>query len=247
MVPQPRTGSFSPNPAAQTIYTGLAQSPLSSLPGALSAGASPSTSSPTGNTLTKIAVAQVYLLLSTIKEDKDDPHKWDAQTESLQKVCRPLLTPRILPAHEALPLSARRLLIAFHCSQLIDDHGMDVFTRYFSRLVATNAAQIFPSLNRAVAPSNANNYHLLVAEMRKLSHDFKQARQIAESIETGTEDIFRDFDLSTFMEHFGLDALEKTLLSLAFKLGPRTDLKTKGILRLSCSLRDSIGFANPTP
>jgi CCR4-NOT transcription complex subunit 1 len=65
--------------------------------------------------------------------------------------------------------------------------------------------------------------------MRKLSHEVNQARKIAESIETGTEDIFRDFDLSTFMEHFKLDALEKTILALAFKLGSRPDLKTKGM------------------
>jgi CCR4-NOT transcription complex subunit 1 len=86
MLPQPRTGSFSPNQTTQPIYTGLSQSPHPSYAGAPSAGASPSTSSPTGNTLTKIAVAQVYLLLSTIKQDRDDPHKWDVQTESLRKV-----------------------------------------------------------------------------------------------------------------------------------------------------------------
>lgn len=103
---------------------------------------------------------------------------------------------------------------------------MDVFTKYFARLVAANASQIFPGLNRPVA--NPGNYHLLAAEMKKLSREFPQARKIAESIETGTEDIFRDFDLSGFMEHFQLDALEKTLLALAFKLGTRTDLKTKG-------------------
>lgn len=103
---------------------------------------------------------------------------------------------------------------------------MEVFSRYFSRLVAGNAPQIFPGLNRPVA--NPGNYHLLVTEMRKLSRDVGQARKIAESIETGTEDVFRDFDLSTFMEHFKLDALEKTILALAFKLGSRPDLKTKG-------------------
>jgi CCR4-NOT transcription complex subunit 1 len=105
---------------------------------------------------------------------------------------------------------------------------MDVFTKYFARLVAANAAQIFPGLNRPA--SNPGNYHLLVAEMRKLSREFPQARKIAESIETGSEDIFREFDLSTFMEHFKLDALQKTLLALAFKLGSRSDLKTKGEL-----------------
>mgnify|MGYP007135338131 CR=1 FL=1 len=105
-----------------------------------------------------------------------------------------------------------------------------MYTRYFARLVASNAGQIFPGLNRPV--TNPGNYHLLVAEMQKLSHDFSQARKIAESIETGTEDIFRDFDLSTFMEHFQLDALEKTLLALAFKLGNRPDLRARGELRL---------------
>jgi hypothetical protein len=30
------------------------------------------------------------------------------------------------------------------------------------------------------------------------------------------------------MEHFKLDSLEKTILALAFKMGSRPDLKTKG-------------------
>lgn len=105
---------------------------------------------------------------------------------------------------------------------------MEVFSKYFTRLVAGNAPQIFPGLNRPSA--NPGNYHILVQEMRKIVTEPNQATKIAESVETGTEDIFRDFDLSTFMEHFKLDALEKTLLALAFKLGSRSDLKTKGKL-----------------
>ncbi|KAM6523461.1 CCR4-NOT core subunit cdc39 [Fusarium solani] len=198
MVPPPRAGSFSPNPA-QTLQTGSSHSPHPSQAAILSAGASPSASSPTGtNSLTKIVVAQVYLLLSTIKEDKDRA-KWELQVDQLKK--------------------------------LIDEHGMEVFSKYFTRLVAGNAPQIFPGLNRPV--SNPGNYHILVGEMRKIAHDPEQASKIAESIESGTEDIFRDFDLSTFMEHFKLDALEKTLLALAFKLGSRTDLKTKADAILS--------------
>ncbi|GJN71949.1 hypothetical protein PLIIFM63780_005713 [Purpureocillium lilacinum] len=198
MVPPPRVGSFSPNPS-QTLQTGTSHSPHPSHGGVLSAGASPSTSSPTGaNPLTKIVVAQVYLLLSTIKEDKDRA-RWELQVEQLHK--------------------------------LIDEHGMEVFSKYFTRLVAGNAPQIFPGLNRPVA--NPGNYHILVAEMRKIAHDVDQASKIAESVESGTEDIFRDFDLSTFMEHFKLDALEKTLLALAFKTGSRSDLKTKADAILS--------------
>ena len=86
MVPPSRTGTFSPNPA-QALQTGIGHSPHPSQTGGLSSGASPSASSPTGtSSLTKIVVAQVYLLLSTIKEDKDDQSKWDLHTESLRKV-----------------------------------------------------------------------------------------------------------------------------------------------------------------
>ncbi|KJZ73239.1 hypothetical protein HIM_07436 [Hirsutella minnesotensis 3608] len=198
MVPPQRAGSFSPNPA-QTLQTGTGHSPHPSHAGVLSAGASPSASSPTGtNSLTKIVVAQVYLLLSTIKEDKDRA-KWELQVDQLRK--------------------------------LIDEHGMEVFSKYFTRLVAGNAPQIFPGLNRPVA--NPGNYHILANEMRKIAHDVDQASKIAESVESGTEDIFRDFDLSTFMEHFKLDALEKTLLALAFKTSSRSDLKSKADAILS--------------
>ncbi|TRX90854.1 hypothetical protein FHL15_008258 [Xylaria flabelliformis] len=204
MVPPPtshsRSGTFSPVPA-QGLQTGLTHSPHPSQTGPLSAGASPSTSSPTtgnNNSLTKIVVAQVYLLLSSINKDKDRA-KWELQIDQLNK--------------------------------LLDDHGMEVFSRYFTRLVAGNASQIFPGLNRPAA--NPGNYSLLVGEMDKISHDLDQASKIAESIETANEDIFRDFDLSTFMEHFRLDALEKTILALAFKFGSRSDLKTKADAILS--------------
>lgn len=111
---------------------------------------------------------------------------------------------------------------------------MEVFSKFFTKLVHTSASQIFPGLNRPIGSAgNAGNYSLLQEEMRKISHEIDQATRISESIETGTEDIFRDFDLSTFMEHFRLDALEKTILALAFKLGSRSDLKTKGMFMLT--------------
>ncbi|KAH6678662.1 CCR4-Not complex component, Not1-domain-containing protein [Halenospora varia] len=209
-----RGGTFTPSPAQQTIVTGISHSPHGSHHSTFSAGASPSTNSPTGsNSLTKIVVAQVYLLLSTIKEDKDRT-KWEQQAEQLRK--------------------------------LIDEHGMEVFQKYFSRLVAGNAPTIFPGLNRPVA--NPGNYPVLVNEVRKLAHDVEQAGKIAESIETANEDIFRDFDLSTFMDHFKLDALEKTILALAFKTGSRSDLKTKSDAILSANYSNFLQLlARPTP
>lgn len=108
---------------------------------------------------------------------------------------------------------------------------MEVYQKYLTRLVVGNAPQIFPGVNRSQSNiTNPSNYKILVEEVHKVSHDVDQARKIAESIETANEDLFRDFDLSTFMEHFKLDALEKTILALAFKTGTRSDLKTKGSL-----------------
>jgi CCR4-NOT transcription complex subunit 1 len=104
---------------------------------------------------------------------------------------------------------------------------MEVFSKYFRRLLVGNSPQIFPGINRAV--ENPGNYSLLVGELRKVSHDLDQAHKIAETIDTSDGDLFRDFDLSTFMEHFKLDALEKTILALAFKTVSRADLKTKGV------------------
>jgi CCR4-NOT transcription complex subunit 1 len=81
-----RGGTYTPSPAQQTIVTGVGHSIQGSHHSTLSAGASPSTNSPTGsNSLTRIVVAQVYLLLSTIKEDKDRT-KWEQQAEQLRKV-----------------------------------------------------------------------------------------------------------------------------------------------------------------
>lgn len=79
-----RSGTYTPSPA-QSIITASSHSPHGSYTAGNSAGASPST--PTGtNSLAKIVVAQVYLLLSTIKEDKDNSTKWEAQAEQLRKV-----------------------------------------------------------------------------------------------------------------------------------------------------------------
>jgi CCR4-NOT transcription complex subunit 1 len=79
-----RGGTFTPS--QQTIVTGISHSPHGSHQSAFIAGASPSTNSPTGsNQVSKIVVAQVYLLLSTIKEDKDRT-KWEQQAEQLRKV-----------------------------------------------------------------------------------------------------------------------------------------------------------------
>ena len=108
---------------------------------------------------------------------------------------------------------------------------MEVFSKYFRRLLIGNSPQIFPGINRNV--ENPGNYQLLVQEMAKVTQDSEQALKIAEIIDTSEGDIFRDFDLQTFMDHFKLNALAKTLLASAFTHVSKVDLKTKGTLHES--------------
>jgi len=100
-----------------------------------------------------------------------------------------------------------------------------VFTKYFRRLLSANASQIFSSNRNA---DSAGQYPLLVAELRKITQDPMRAVLIAEAVDLGEGEVFRDFDLSSFMEHFKMNPFTKVALASAFRRGTRRDLCTKG-------------------
>ena len=110
---------------------------------------------------------------------------------------------------------------------------MEAFSPYFRRNLVGNSPQIFPGINRNV--ENPSTYKLLKEDMEKVTKDLEQAPRIAEVIDTSEGDIFRDFDLSTFIDHFKLDPLAKTLLASAFTHVSKPDLKSKGTLHLIVS------------
>jgi CCR4-NOT transcription complex subunit 1 len=103
---------------------------------------------------------------------------------------------------------------------------MEVFTKSFRRLLQQNAQQVFPTGTRSTEPNGS--YQHLVDEMQKLRTHVDQAGKIAESIDCTEGDLFRDFDLSTFVTHFQLDPISKTLLALACRSASKADLRTKG-------------------
>ena len=113
--------------------------------------------------------------------------------------------------------------------KLVDDNGMEVFTTYFRRLLQSNASTIFPGAPRAPAGiENAGSYQLLVEEMQKILKDPLQAERIAQALDTSDSDLFRDFDLSTFVDHFRLDAIAKIALVLPCRSVSKPDLRSKG-------------------
>jgi CCR4-NOT transcription complex subunit 1 len=119
----------------------------------------------------------------------------------------------------SLPL----LYLNTNTRQLVDSHGMEVFSKYFRRVLQNNAAHVFGTGARS-AETNGS-YQILVAEMQKLRKEAEQADKIAESLSSSEGDLFVDFDLSTFVSHFKLDPLAKGMLALACR---RTDLRQKG-------------------
>ncbi|KAL4810425.1 CCR4-Not complex component, Not1-domain-containing protein [Aspergillus unguis] len=129
--------------------------------------------------------------------------------------------------------------------KLVESNGMEVFSKYFRRLLTGNAPQIFPGLNKSV--ENAGNYPLLVQEMQKVSQDIEQAQKIAETVDASEGDIFRDFDLSTFLDHFKLDPIVKVALALTFKTANKSDLRVKADAILANSVDPFLrSLAQPT-
>lgn len=107
---------------------------------------------------------------------------------------------------------------------------MDVFTKYFRRLVKNSYGHIFPSGGRTAEPHST--YSGLQSEMQELSTNPEQPARIAEAIDCeekgGDGEAFRNFDLAAFMNHFGLSPFAKTALALACRSANRTDIRTKG-------------------
>lgn len=105
---------------------------------------------------------------------------------------------------------------------------MEVFTKGFRRMVVENAATIWGT-HRNAEPSG--NYPLLVEHIQKITQDPSQAAKIVESVDFNDgEMVFKAFDLSTFMEHFKMNAVAKITLASAFKKATKPDLRTKGKL-----------------
>jgi CCR4-NOT transcription complex subunit 1 len=103
---------------------------------------------------------------------------------------------------------------------------MEVFSKYFRRLLQNNAPHIFANGGRSADAHG--NYQLLVNEMQKLRTDPEQAQKIAESINTPEGDLFREFDLSTFVSHFQLDPFATAMLAASCRLCGSADLRSKG-------------------
>jgi CCR4-NOT transcription complex subunit 1 len=150
--------------------------------------------------LSSLVITQLNILLSSIKDIKSDSDrvKWETQAEKIRN--------------------------------LVHASGMELFTTYFRRLLQSNASAIFPGVPRAPSSTgdNAGSYQLLVEEVQKILKDPQQADKMAQSLDTNEGDLFRDFDLMTFLDHFRLDSIAKVALALPCRAASKAELRSKG-------------------
>lgn len=157
------------------------------------------------------------LLLSTLKDDKDKS-KWDAEVEKIKRV-----------GLQRLEVMSPDNIAKYSRLQLVDEYGHPLFLKMLQRLIVNNASTIWGTARSAEPPGN---YRLLADEIRKVTMDTTQAAKIVEAVDSGDSEVFRNFDLSTFLEHFKINALGKIVLASAFKRSSKLDLRTKGELLL---------------
>ncbi|KAK5169697.1 CCR4-NOT core subunit cdc39 [Saxophila tyrrhenica] len=131
---------------------------------------------------------------------------------------------------------------------LVDENGMEVFTTFFRRLLQSNASTIFPGAGRPPATADSNGqFKLLADEMAKISREPQQAEKIAQSLDTSESELFRDFDLSTFIEYFRLSPIAKVALVLPIRSVSKPDLRSKADAILTNNLHPFLQAASSPP
>lgn len=108
---------------------------------------------------------------------------------------------------------------------LTDTNGPEVYQNFFRRLISGNAMTIFPNVTRPI--ENPVTLRLLKEELKSLAHQPLAAHSFSDSISTSESDLFKDFDLATFFNHFHLDAWECSVLSISLRSSHKQDLRNK--------------------
>lgn len=107
------------------------------------------------------------------------------------------------------------------------------------KMLVNNYAYIVPPPgSRTFENSPSSSYRSLGEQIKELASLPQDVKEKFVDVITLAPDVeaFRDFDVPAFLNHFGLDALQKCVLAVGFKPNTRADLRNKG--RECVSLQD---------
>lgn len=100
------------------------------------------------------------------------------------------------------------------CIQLSDQHGLETYFHFIRRLMIQTNGRL--ATNGASTPYDASTNlpaRLLAQEIQRLARDPFLADRFRDGVDKAEGDIFRNFDLTRFVERMGLRPIEKVILA----------------------------------
>lgn len=115
--------------------------------------------------------------------------------------------------------------------QLLNE-SMEINQKVMRKIIMNNYSYIMSSSSsRSFENSPSTSHRMLgeqIKELASLPQDVKEKFVDVITPVAPDGEVFRDFDVPTFLNHFGLDALQKCVLAVGFKSNLRADLRNKG-------------------
>ncbi|RPB11593.1 Not1-domain-containing protein [Morchella conica CCBAS932] len=128
---------------------------------------------------------------------------------------------------------------------------MEINQKVMRKIITNNYTYIMSSSSSRSFENSPSSSHRILAEgikeLASLPHEVKDKFVDVITPVTPDGEVFRDFDVSMFFSHFGLDSLQKCVLAVGLKSSPRADLRNKGHDIVSKSFRSMLEIlANPS-
>ncbi|EPQ58539.1 Not1-domain-containing protein [Gloeophyllum trabeum ATCC 11539] len=97
---------------------------------------------------------------------------------------------------------------------LSEQHGIDTYLHFIRRLIVHSQARLSGTAPpSAFDTSSALTFRLLIQETQRLARDPFLADRFRDGIDKGEGDVFRNFDLTRFVDRVGLRPLERLVLA----------------------------------
>ncbi|WBW71015.1 CCR4-Not complex scaffold subunit 1 [Schizosaccharomyces osmophilus] len=114
--------------------------------------------------------------------------------------------------------------------QLINKNAPGVYHHFLRRLVQGNSYRIFGT---GKSSDGLATYKLLLDELKSLTKSWALARRFSDAISGSDSEVFEDFDIETFLNHFQFSPLERTniLIGLTTSIKPSLSKKASALLK----------------
>ncbi|KAL2315151.1 CCR4-Not complex subunit Not1 [Schizosaccharomyces pombe] len=114
--------------------------------------------------------------------------------------------------------------------QLINKNAPRVYHHFLRRLIQGNSYRIFGT---GKSSDGLATYKLLLDELKSLTKSWVMAKRFSDAISGSDSEVFEDFDIEAFLDHFQFSPLERTnlLIGLTTSVKPTLAKKASALLK----------------